>query len=136
MCIFTVFDVGYLSEEFIEWHRQSFLQASDIWIQGKKITQKDIRGRNGVMHLIDGVMMPPEKKLIDLVDADSDSDIMKNMLRRAGMMLPSGFTVFVPQNIAFQELSENGQRRIKANSRAIQVSYFLIKIGHNKCYRS
>eukprot|EP00794_Sanderia_malayensis_P005237 gene5237-5898_t len=91
---------------------------TDAWIQGKKLVKKDIKARNGVMHVIDGVLLPSEGRLNDLLDRDKHSDIIKSLIQRANIILPTGYTVFTPHDDAFNELTAAGLDMLRNNRRA------------------
>ncbi len=87
-----------------------------------KLIKRDIKARNGILHIIDGVMLPPERGLIPLMDTDSDSDIMKSLVSKANFVLPTGYTVFTPHDDAFDELSPKGLTFLRKSGRATRVS--------------
>jgi uncharacterized surface protein with fasciclin (FAS1) repeats len=84
--------------------------ASGVSINGAKVTTADVAADNGVIHVIDAVLLPPSKTIVDLVVADPNLSLLKTAVLRANegavkvVTVLSGtgpFTVFAPTNAAF-----------------------------------
>jgi uncharacterized surface protein with fasciclin (FAS1) repeats len=69
------------------------------------ITQTDIMATNGVVHLIDKVILPADKNIVQTAQSISDFSILVDAVVAAGLVPTlSGtgpFTVFAPTNAAF-----------------------------------
>lgn len=69
------------------------------------ITQTDIRASNGVIHVIDKVILPANKTIVETAQSISDFSILVEAVVAAGLVgtLNSAgpFTVFAPTNAAF-----------------------------------
>jgi transforming growth factor-beta-induced protein len=81
------------------------------FINSSKIIQTDVLASNGVIHVIDSVLLPPatDKTLVDIVVEDARFTTLKTAVVTAGLVdtLQQGeFTVFAPTNEAFAELGE------------------------------
>ncbi|MTB52403.1 fasciclin domain-containing protein [Lewinella sp. W8] len=84
--------------------------GSDINVNGLNVTEADIEGSNGVIHVIDNVLLPPTvvdlaasvtplSSLVDAIGAAADIDASTTV---AGALSGDGpFTVFAPDNTAF-----------------------------------
>ena len=87
--------------------------GSEVVINGTvKVVVTDIQGTNGVIHVIDAVLMPVSMKsntIADIAVANSDFSILVQALYKAGLVdavadKNANLTVFAPTNSAFQEL--------------------------------
>jgi transforming growth factor-beta-induced protein len=71
-----------------------------------KVTSADIEASNGVIHVIDKVMVPPT--IVDLAVSNENFSILVQAVAKAGLVDalngPGPFTVFAPTNTAFEEL--------------------------------
>merc|ERR1712151_1391522 len=100
-------------------------KSSDgVTINGKsKVIAADIAATNGVVHVIDTVLMPPtpttttttavsgpSKNIVELAQGSSDLSTLVTALKAGGLVAaPQGkgpFTVFAPSNAAFAKLPE------------------------------
>ncbi len=84
-----------------------FVDVSDgVMINDAKVTAADVMASNGVIHVIDKVLMPPT--VVDLAMYDSDLSILVEAVVKADLAETlSGegpFTVFAPTNDAFAML--------------------------------
>ena len=89
------------------------VSGSDIFINSAKVTAADNDASNGVVHIIDAVLMPgsapaPDKNIVDIAVATPDLSTLVTALKAAGLVdTLSGkgpFTVFAPTNEAFAAL--------------------------------
>jgi uncharacterized surface protein with fasciclin (FAS1) repeats len=75
------------------------------------IIRVDKRARNGVIHIIDKVLMPPTENLVGLASGNEDFSILVQAVVAADLVdaLASGenLTVFAPTNDAFLQLLED-----------------------------
>jgi transforming growth factor-beta-induced protein len=89
-----------------------------------KITTTDVAAANGVVHIVDSVLLPPVNSLIttdkgsrgntvdEVLEADGRFTTFLSLLEKAGMKadlanLSHNYTVFAPTDAAFEELTEN-----------------------------
>jgi uncharacterized surface protein with fasciclin (FAS1) repeats len=72
------------------------------------ITATDILATNGVVHLIDKVILPADKDIVATASALPDFSILVEAVQAAGLVAtlqgPGPFTVFAPTNAAFSAL--------------------------------
>lgn len=72
------------------------------------ITATDIDASNGVVHLIDKVILPADKDIVETAQATSDFSILVEAVVAANLATtlsgPGPFTVFAPTNAAFADL--------------------------------
>jgi len=79
-----------------------------VMINDAKVKYADIKALNGVIHVIDKVLLPPTKNLYDIADSDPRFSILVDAIDAAGLknvvMTGGPFTVFAPTNDAFVAL--------------------------------
>ena len=80
--------------------------GSTVSVNGKKVTTADVAADNGVIHVIDGVLMPPSGDVVAAVLADPGSySLLQAAVIRAGVAATltsaTAITVFAPTNEAF-----------------------------------
>lgn len=72
------------------------------------ITATDIAASNGVVHLIDRVILPADKNIVETAQANADFSILVEAVVAADLVGvlsgPGPFTVFAPTNAAFAAL--------------------------------
>jgi len=72
------------------------------------ITATDIDASNGVVHLVDRVLLPADKTIVETAQSLSDFSILVDAVIAAGLVEtlsgPGPFTVFAPTNAAFAAL--------------------------------
>jgi len=85
----------------------------DVILNGTvKVTMTDIAADNGIIHVINGVLLPPEEPasntITDIVVAGADFSTLEAAVIAAGLAEtlagPGPFTVFAPTNAAFAAL--------------------------------
>jgi transforming growth factor-beta-induced protein len=93
---------------------------------------KDIKAKNGIIHVIDAVLLPP-KDLVDVISADSQLKTLKTALEASGLVQtlkgPGPFTVFAPTDAAFQKLGAHAIQALLADKHALHnvLLYHVIK---------
>lgn len=114
------------------------LQGEDIEIavvDGKvvlngtvNVTMTDIQAKNGIIHVIDAVLMPPEpgpttNTIADIVTTNPDFSTLASAVSAAGLgttLAGTGpFTVFAPTNAAFAALPEGTLEALLADTEAL-----------------
>lgn len=79
-------------------------------VDGASITTADVEASNGVIHIVDEVLLPAEETIADIAAANTDFTTLVGVLDAAGLLpTVSGdgpFTVFAPTNAAFDALPE------------------------------
>lgn len=77
------------------------------FFNGKKILKTDILANNGVIHVINGVLLPPAGNLQTVLAANPDLSFLNAAIARAGLTTTlntttTNLTLFAPTNAAFQ----------------------------------
>jgi uncharacterized surface protein with fasciclin (FAS1) repeats len=81
-----------------------------VWVNDASVTTRDIMANNGVIHVIDKVLMPPSKNLVELAQAVPELTTLVAAVVQLGQptvdLLATGgpFTVLAPTNEAFTKL--------------------------------
>ena len=87
--------------------------GSDVVLNGNvKVTITDVQGTNGVIHIIDAVLLPEEEQsntIADIAASDSNFSILVEALTKANLVdavanMDADLTVFAPTNVAFTAL--------------------------------
>ena len=95
----------------------------DVILNGSvKVTMTDIMADNGIIHVIDGVLMPP-KTIAETVIASADFDTLEAALVAADLATvldgPGPFTVFAPTDAAFAALPAGALDGLLADETAL-----------------
>lgn len=80
-------------------------------VQCAQITKASLKACNGVVHIVDKVLLPPKGKVIDILELDSRFTKLVELIKMSDLadVLERGelFTVFAPTNAAFEELDSD-----------------------------
>ncbi|SMO37799.1 Por secretion system C-terminal sorting domain-containing protein [Saccharicrinis carchari] len=81
-----------------------------VYINDAMVSVADIEADNGVVHVIDAVLIPPTTTVYDVIMASEDHTILEAAINAAeldGALMGEGpFTVFAPTDAAFDALPE------------------------------
>ena len=77
-------------------------------IDGAKIIETDVPCANGIIHVIDDVILPAEKSLLELIKNQKRFSTLSRLLKETGLDLPlassrTTFTIFAPVNEAWEK---------------------------------
>jgi uncharacterized surface protein with fasciclin (FAS1) repeats len=79
--------------------------TNGVFVNGIKVSKADLSASNGVVHVIDGVLIPPTQTITQIVVGNPNFSLLKAAVIRAGLDGVLGgagkFTVFAPVNAAF-----------------------------------
>ncbi len=107
--------------DVVKLNKATTVNGKDIMIEVKngevilngsiKVIITDIMASNGVIHVIDGVLLPPadpKPSIVDIAVGNPDFSILVAALTKANLVdalsAPGPFTVFAPTNAAFEKL--------------------------------
>ena len=84
------------------------LQGKHATIDGAKITETDIPCANGIIHVIDSVILPAESSLLEMLKKEKRFSTLVRLLKETGLDLPlasskSLYTIFAPVNEAWEK---------------------------------
>jgi len=118
--LYHVLDSQVLSNELVDGMMVTTLQGeeitvtingSDVFINDAQVTFPDIQGTNGVVHVIDAVLLPPvmpTNTIMDIVTNSADHNTLEIALNASGLNEtlgnPGDFTLFAPTDAAFDLL--------------------------------
>lgn len=89
------------------------VNPTGVYINGKiKVISTDVMADNGVIHVIDNVILPPSKSLVEIAAGNANFSELVNLVTAADPAVvkalsdasATGLTVFAPTNAAFTEL--------------------------------
>jgi len=78
-----------------------------VTIEGSVITQFDMMASNGVIHVINSVMMSPSTDIVGYVAGNPELSTLLSLVQQAGLasaLQKDGLTLFAPTNAAFAKL--------------------------------
>jgi uncharacterized surface protein with fasciclin (FAS1) repeats len=82
--------------------------AGGVSINGAKVTSADVPASNGVIHVIDRLILPPSKDIVAFLQGNADYSLLVAAVVKAGLVSTlqgtGPFTVFAPKNSAFTAL--------------------------------
>lgn len=93
--------------------------AAGVSINAAKVTKADVAADNGVIHVIDAVIVAPTKNIVELVIADKELSLLKEAVLRASkgktdvataLSGAGPLTVFAPTNKAFEAAGFNSAK--------------------------
>lgn len=99
-----------LTNTFVQTVNGQFIgiSADDLTINGANIVAADIRARNGVIHAIDAVLLPPSQNIVEVALGNENFSILVEAVIAAGFVellaTTNDLTVFAPTNDAFVDL--------------------------------
>ena len=84
------------------------VDGGDVFINDAKVIETDIEASNGVIHVIDTVLIPEEDDIVDIAVADDRFETLVTALQAADLVETlqgeGPFTVFAPTDDAFDTL--------------------------------
>lgn len=94
------------------------LSGSSLYINTSKVSQADVVASNGVIHVVDQVILPPSLRgeptgsIVDIAVADDNFSTLVEALTAADLVdtlsdNSQTFTVFAPTNNAFDKIDDN-----------------------------
>jgi uncharacterized surface protein with fasciclin (FAS1) repeats len=79
--------------------------AGGVSINGAKVTSADVAASNGVIHVIDRLILPPNQDIVAYLQGIADYSLLVEAVVKAGLVTvlqgTGPFTVFAPNNAAF-----------------------------------
>jgi uncharacterized surface protein with fasciclin (FAS1) repeats len=79
--------------------------ANGVSVNGARVTTADLLASNGVVHVINKVLIPPTQSIAEIVIAGANFSLLERAVITAGLATtlsgPGKFTVFAPVNAGF-----------------------------------
>ena len=126
--------IAQSDESVIEMANMSSLalsyNESTLFANGSRITMADVMASNGVIHVLDNVILPPSMKgevtgsIVDVALADEQFSTLVTALSAAGLVDTladenASFTVFAPTNDAFAKIPADDLNALLADVPAL-----------------
>jgi uncharacterized surface protein with fasciclin (FAS1) repeats len=81
--------------------------TAGVYINGIKVKQADVDATNGVVHVIERVLLPPAGNIVQVAQLDTTFKLLVQAVVKCNLQGvlsgPSIFTVFAPTNTAFKQ---------------------------------
>jgi uncharacterized surface protein with fasciclin (FAS1) repeats len=91
-----------------------------ISVNGSRVTRPDIMATNGIVHVVDAIIIPPRQNIIGTIAANSNLSLLNAAIARAnlaGALSANGpLTLFAPTNDAFKAAGFTTESDINAAS--------------------
>lgn len=118
--------------------------SNGVFINGNiKVVATDVTASNGLIHVIDNVIVPPTKSLVQLAQADTNFSELVSLALVADPAVitalssaSSGLTVFAPTNAAFRELYKTTPKAtlLAPASKTLLTSVLLYHVLPNRVF--
>lgn len=101
------------------------------------ISKADQEAENGIVHVIDRVLMPVTKSLMDLIREREDMAVLQTVLDKTDLAkqlenADKQFTLFAPTDKAFEKLDPSVRRSIKEGKGCAMSKYFSKLFSQNR----
>lgn len=107
--------------------------ANGVFVNGIKVKAADIQASNGIIHVIENVLIPPTQTIQQIAAGNPNLSLLVAAVSKAGLLNAIGaegkLTVFAPTNSAFNAAGFNTAADIDAASTSLintVVSYHVI----------
>ncbi len=104
--------------------------VNGVFMNGNKVKQADISASNGVIHVIEKVLIPPTKTIAQLAAADTSFSFLVAAVTRVGLLSaisgPGKYTVFAPTNAAFRAVGITDINAVPLATLDIVVKYHIL----------
>ncbi len=117
-------DVKTMGADTVNGQRIDVLvKDGKVTVDGANVVKTDIKASNGVIHVIDTVIMPADKDIVDTAIAAGQFKTLATLLEKAGLVEAlkgkGPFTVFAPTDEAFAKLpKETVDSLLKSENKA------------------
>jgi uncharacterized surface protein with fasciclin (FAS1) repeats len=99
------------------------ITLGSVKLNGVTVGQADIKASNGVIHVIDQVLLPPSMDVVGIAADNADFSTLVTAVQAAGLVSalqgPGPFTVFAPTNAAFAALPSGTLDALLADPQAL-----------------
>jgi len=94
-----------------------------VTINGQKISTADVQCDNGVIHFIDGVIMPATKNIVQVISEDPELSTLLSVVTAAGIadeFRVDPLTVFAPTNAAFAAVDKDDLAKLTGDKQRLK----------------
>ncbi|XP_015919526.2 transforming growth factor-beta-induced protein ig-h3-like [Parasteatoda tepidariorum] len=100
----------------------------EVGVESAILEDSDIEGQNGVLHIINRVLTPPNHSVMELLQSKVEYSTMADAIHHVQEYEPhflntrgnKSFTIFVPTNDAFMQLGEDNLHSLMKNRRKLK----------------
>ena len=114
------------------------VDGDNIMVNGAMVTVEDIAADNGVVHVIDAVLLPPAPSVVDIIVNSPVHETLEFAVTEAGLvdaLLGEGpFTVFAPTDEAFTNLPEGALDALLADPEGALADVLLYHVYGDAAY--
>jgi uncharacterized surface protein with fasciclin (FAS1) repeats len=112
------------------------INEEGVFINDAKVTVADIQADNGVVHVINAVLLPPSNTVVDIIANSPDHDTLEAAVIAAGLADdlsgPGPFTVFAPTDAAFKALTAGTLETLLADPTGMLKDILLYHVASGK----
>lgn len=118
--------------------------SDGVFINGTiKVIATDVAAANGVIHVIDNVIVPPTKSIVEIAQADTNFTELVSLVLAADPAVATalsvagdGLTVFAPTNKAFRELYKTISKAslLEAGNKTLLTNVLLYHVVPNRVF--
>jgi uncharacterized surface protein with fasciclin (FAS1) repeats len=114
---------GQKVETLLGQYLDIMIDGENVMVEEAMVTVTDIKAANGVIHVIDAVLLPETRTIVDLAVEDDRFTTLVTALQAAGLVEAlqeeGPYTVFAPTNDAFAALPAGTLDGLLANTEAL-----------------
>lgn len=113
-----------------------YMYNKHIAVDGARVISANFKASNGIVHIIDHVMMPPNGTIADILASNPDLSTLKAAVDAAGLtsaLADGPYTLFAPKNSAFDRLGNDTVQALLGNTDLLQ-SILLYHVVHGTLY--
>ncbi|CAL1539608.1 unnamed protein product [Lymnaea stagnalis] len=113
-------------------------EDNKVFIAGSQVIVADVMGTNGVLHIIDDVLVPDEALgFLDILEKEGFTELLR-MIEKAGLTKSlestTNVTIFAPTNEAFQELPVAVKTKLNEDPELLKkILTFHVSPGVKEC---
>merc|ERR1712226_357117 len=111
-------------------------EEGNFYVEGIKVILKDIMGTNGVIHIIDDVLIPETAKSVNEALHQKGRTTLKELFDLAGINEENGLsnvTIFGPSEEALEELDEDILNSLKENPAELRQFLMMHIVTPKRC---
>ncbi|XP_013778326.1 periostin-like [Limulus polyphemus] len=101
-----------------------------VGVESAMVTEGDKEGQNGVIHVINKVLTPPQSSTLEMLENNSNFSMFTDAIRRVRKVEPQflssrtpsyiSFTVFAPTNQAFKRMRHKDMKSVMKDEKSLK----------------
>jgi uncharacterized surface protein with fasciclin (FAS1) repeats len=112
------------------------VSAEGVFINDAQVTVADLEADNGVVHVLDAVLIPPVITVVDIIESSENHTTLATAIELAELrdvlMGKGPFTVFAPTDDAFAALPDGVLDELLADPTGALADILLYHVGYGK----